>query len=113
MYRYKIGDVCPFCGRVIPENATPGQLYAISLAAHAMKLPEPDHPVPDIICMLSANSCPSGKCYDHRCCRACENYHDCALRCENSPVRCRQGKRMTVRGEVVEADEVAEEFGGE
>ena len=113
MYRYKIGDVCPFCGQVIPENATPGQLYAISLAANAMKLPEPDHPAPDIICKLAANSCPSGRFCDHRCCRACEKYHKCAHSCENSPTRCRQGKRMTVRGEVVETDEAAEENGGE
>lgn len=99
MYRYKIGDICPFCGQRIPGTATGSVLYAISLAAEAMKLPPPDNPIPDIECKLISNVCASGRFTDHRCCRACPNYNRCAKSCLNSPAHCNYADNHKLRSD--------------
>lgn len=95
MYHYKVGDVCPFCGQVIPETAPAAMLATISAAASALNLPEPDEPMPDILCELPAKHCAANKFNDKRCCRVCDKFTVCVDRCQNDPSRCRQSDYMT------------------
>lgn len=88
MYRYRPGDRCPFCGQPIPADIAPDLLYVISIAAHAMKLPEPGDPQPELLCTLPASVCPSGQETDGRCCRACDKYGNCPDACLNNPHCC-------------------------
>lgn len=102
MYRYKRGEKCPFCGQKIPDDATPAQLYAISILAASMEVVDHNRMpreeikkvLPEIRCNLPSKLCPANAYRDHRCCKVCELKDKCTYGCQNNPGRCGQSKTL-------------------
>ena len=87
MYQYKMGDICPFCGKPI-TTTDPTLLETISLAAGNLQLPSPDAPLPEYRCSIS--NCPrEGKgSKNAHCCQSCDARLACPNVCYNRPDRC-------------------------
>lgn len=97
MYRYKKGDVCPFCGQIIQTDDEDSlRLLSVTAAACRITPPEVLSPQPLPPEKPKKLRCTIQRCTlsDGMCCIQCSEYCDCVDRCLNHPDRCKLAKVM-------------------